>query len=85
MAFDSRLTVRSALVALLLSNTVTAEPLRYFPRDARVAAPGGAQDGGFAKLDASAAGRGDLLPCGPQFYYEKDVCLSHSVLYNNAN
>ncbi|PSS23449.1 hypothetical protein M430DRAFT_17371 [Amorphotheca resinae ATCC 22711] len=34
MAFDSRLTLRSALVALLLSNLVVAEPIRLYNRQA---------------------------------------------------
>jgi hypothetical protein len=33
MVSDSRLTIRSALAALLLSNLVTAEPLRHYGRD----------------------------------------------------
>lgn len=34
MVSESKLTIRSTLVALLLSNLVIAEPLRYYGRDA---------------------------------------------------
>lgn len=76
MASDSRLTIRSALVALLLANLVTAEPLRFYARDdAAVAASGAGSTSAAASSGAvavpanassSSGGNGAAAPVSAQ-------------------
>jgi hypothetical protein len=60
MAFDSRFTLRSALVALLLSNLVVAEPIRLYNRQASEAPGADALTASGAIPTGVASGNADV-------------------------